>query len=107
MSDYQLDKDKHLQENYLALFLAIIWYRELSPTVAVKAVKGIVHLKPERTTKLTEQELIEIDKIINNHKPFNYHRLERKYKKSIYTIDKEFRHYGNINTNICKNEYQK
>lgn len=88
--------DNSTNNGYIALYLAIIWYRELTVEEAFRMIEYKYKVKPE-CKEITNSMLAAIDKIVRN-KDFKrtnkaMDRLERRFKADRYRIFEELSRY--------------
>jgi hypothetical protein len=74
-----------MAESYYALMLAIVWYRELSPDEALRAIRGETRLKPE-ARDITPEMVASWDRILRSPNFRSFNRIERLYKVDRYRI---------------------
>lgn len=72
-------------DNYLALYISIIWYCEITPEQAFRIIKGRSKMKPERR-QITPEIIARIDKIMCNKNFRSYKKLERTFKLNRYDM---------------------
>jgi len=74
-----------LAEGFYALLLSIVWYRELSPDEALRAMRGETRLKPGRRS-VTPELAVQLDKILRSKNFRNFDRIERLFRVDRYRI---------------------
>lgn len=72
---------------FAALYLAIVWYRELDPEQAWRLIQGKSQMVCER--KLTPETLGKIRRHLSNGMSFP--GIEKKYKVNRYTVFEELK----------------
>lgn len=69
---------------YVALFLALVWYKDLTPEQALRLVNGNSNLKP--ANKLTPEIVDKIYKIMKSPNFKNYGNIESKFRVNRYDV---------------------
>lgn len=85
-------KTHPLTENYTALYLSILWYRELTPEEAFRVVEGKSNMKPE-CKNITPEMIAALARITSSKNFKNWDRLERRFRINRYKIVKLVRQY--------------
>lgn len=75
------------EDNYLALCLSILWYRELTPEEAFRIIEGKSNMKPE-CHQVTQDMITVLTRIISSKNFRSWDKLERSFKLNRYTIFK-------------------
>lgn len=85
--------DSRVADNWLAFYLSIVFYKELSPSLAIKVIESNVIVSPP-CLDIKENTVIELANITTSKKfKGNWDSLEAKYKINRYTILKLVRKY--------------
>ena len=69
---------------YVALYIAIKWYQEITPEAAIRIAEGGSHTKPG--VKLTPKAYLEIKKIIDSPNFYNIDNVARQFRVNKYDV---------------------
>jgi len=85
--------DSRVADNWLAFYLSIVFYKELSPSLAIKVIESNVIVSPP-CLDIKENTVIELANITTSKKfKGNWDSLEAKYKINRYHILKLVKKY--------------
>jgi len=86
-----------MENNYLALFISIVWYRELTPEESFRIIEGNSKMKPE-CRKITPEMIERMHKITSSKNFRSWDKLEYTFKvnrRKIVELLKEYRNSQN------------
>lgn len=72
-------------EGYLALYITITWYKELTPEQAFRIMSGKSKTKPP-CKNITLEMVIELNRVLLSKNFKSFDKLEQKYRIDRYTI---------------------
>jgi hypothetical protein len=81
-----------LTDNYLALIVSIVWYRQIVPEQAFRIIDGKSNMKPE-CRNVTPEMVASMARITGSKNFKSWDKLERSFRVNRYQINELVRQY--------------
>lgn len=88
-------------DNWLALYIAVVWYCDITVEQAIKQLEGRQMLAPHRVGELERETIEKIHIVVSSRKFSNVDKLEKRYKMHRCDICKSIQQYGGTAMSVC------